>query len=662
MKNGSRVFTFLAAAVLVASMVGPAYAGHQPPGPPNSAPHADGFVKRDGSDLKLNGRQFDFLGTNNYYLMYSSPLMVNDVLNAAAANGFTVMRTWGWLDQTPKNNIVFQTFSGGTATYNDGATGLTNLDYVVAQAGKDGLKLVIPFTGNWGDFGGMDTYVTAVGGTHHDDFYTNAQAKILFKAWISHLLNHVNSITGVAYKDDPTIMTWELANEPRCVGSSSALPRSANCTTATITGWAAEMSAYIKSIDKKHLTSSGSEGELCIAGSTDWTRNCGEGVDELAISKLPTIDVMSYHLYPDPNSWNKDMAWTTTWIQDHIKLAKKIGKPSMLGEFGTKNQVTRNVTYQSWTDTVRNSGGNGALFWILTGIQDDGTLYPDYDGYRITCPSPVCTTLANAVIGLKDQRKFDRLAPVADNLSAVVDFGQPATFAPAASAVAYGGHHNAPVASTIDLDTATAGQQKSITVTGGTFALQTSGAVVFTPASGYHGPASTTFTIQDKEHRTSNAATLSVIVKPQPGVPIQLFSFEDGVDGWAWLTWSGPATVSQSTDWASDGTHSLLGTPTDASPDHWMGVNLATTLDLSNGYSTINVDVHTATVWGFAKISIQAGPAYTWCESGGVSVQPGITNTVSFDLTTTTCDLTQIHAINVYFPSVPQYIDNIWAK
>jgi Endo-beta-mannanase len=147
------------------------------------------------------------------------------------------------------------------------------------------------------------------------------------------------------------------------------------------------MSAYIKSIDTKHLTSSGSEGFLCIAGSTEYERDCASGVDELAIANLPTIDVMSYHLYPD-GGWNKSVAWGATWITDHISLAQQIGKPSMLGEFGLKNKAVRDAAYQTWTDTVRKSGGNGALFWILTGVQDDGSLYPDYDGFRVTCPSP----------------------------------------------------------------------------------------------------------------------------------------------------------------------------------------------------------------------------------------------------------------------------------
>ncbi|MFD0594225.1 hypothetical protein ACFQZ4_18620 [Catellatospora coxensis] len=46
--------------------------------------HPDaGFVTRNGSDLKLNGKPFRFAGTNNYYLIYQSPTMVDDVFARA---------------------------------------------------------------------------------------------------------------------------------------------------------------------------------------------------------------------------------------------------------------------------------------------------------------------------------------------------------------------------------------------------------------------------------------------------------------------------------------------------------------------------------------------------------------------------------------------------
>jgi mannan endo-1,4-beta-mannosidase len=635
------VLGFLAAAVLAATIVAPALAAAQPGS-------GKDFVQRHGPNLTLAGKPFRFAGTNNYYLMYKSQYMVDDVLQTAATNGFTVIRTWGWLESV-QEGVNFQSWNGSQPAYNDGATGLQHLDYVIAKAGQLGLKLVIPFTNNWSDFGGMDAYVGWAGDSYHDSFYTDPVIKQWYKNWISHLLNHVNTITGVAYRNDPAIMTWELANEPRCVGSGG-FPRSASCTTATITNWAAEMSAYIKSIDHKQLTSSGSEGFLNIPGSTDGVRNGSDGVDELAISRLPTIDVMSYHLYPD--SWTKDLPWATTWIKDHIKLAQKIGKPSMLGEYGLKDKTIRNTVYKSWTDTVLFSGGTGALYWILSGHNDDGTLYGDYDGFTVYCPTPVCTTIANFAKAMKKPFLWLTFKPVADVDSAVVEFGQSAILPVAANDIAYG-RHNKVLPRTIDLDPATAGQQKSIAVTGGTFALQADGTVVFTPDAGFHGKVTASYTIQDKLHRLSNAPALTVLVKPLPGVPIQLFSFETGIGGWT-------GAVSQSTAWASDGTHSLLDNATRA----WVSGAFSPPLDLSTGYSVITIDaMNGVDSWGFIKISIQTGSGYTWCENTGESLQPSSSGpfTATLDLSTTTCDLSDIRQMNVYV-STATYIDNILAR
>ena len=645
MKSRFRVFGFLVAAMLAATVLVPGAATAKS----NSG---QDFVRRVGANLTLGGKPFRFAGTNNYYLMYKSPFMVDDVLQTAATNGFTVIRTWGWLESV-QEGVNFQYWNGSQPAYNDGATGLQHLDYVIAKAGQLGLKLVIPFTGNWSDFGGMDAYVGWAGDSYHDSFYTDPVIKQWYKNWISHLLNHVNTITGVAYKDDPTIMTWELANEPRCVGGNpTAFPRSANCTTSTITGWASEMSAYIKSIDHKHLTSSGSEGFLNIPGSTDGVRNGSDGVDELAISKLPTIDVMSYHLYPD--SWTKDLPWATTWITDHIKLAQKIGKPSMLGEFGLKDKTIRNTVYKSWTDTVLFSGGTGALYWILSGHNDDGTLYGDYDGFTVYCPTPVCTTIANFAKAMKNPFLWLTFKPVADVDSAVVEFNQTAVLPAAANDIAYG-PGNAVVPKTIDLDPATAGQQKSIAVTGGTFALQADNTVLFTPTPGFHGTASASYTIQDKIHRLSNAAALTVVVKPLPGVPIQLFSFETGTDGWT------PAgSVAQSSAWASDGTSSLL----DSNIGNWATGAFSVPVDLSNGYTAITIDaMNSVDSFGFIKISIQTGSGYTWCENSGESLQPSSSGpmTTTFDISATSCDLSDVRQMNVYV-STPTYIDNITAK
>jgi mannan endo-1,4-beta-mannosidase len=133
-----------------------------------AAAAGSGFVTRAGANLRLDGKTFRFAGSNNYYLMYKSRLAVDDVFADARAAGFNVIRTWGFLDignQDGSNSvrgiqegIYFQYWdpAQGRPVYNDGPTGLEKLDYVLHSARQHGIKLVIPLTNNWNDFGGID--------------------------------------------------------------------------------------------------------------------------------------------------------------------------------------------------------------------------------------------------------------------------------------------------------------------------------------------------------------------------------------------------------------------------------------------------------------------------------------------------------------------------
>jgi mannan endo-1,4-beta-mannosidase len=60
----------------------------------------------------------------------------------------------------------------------------------------------------------------------------------------------VNTITGVVYRDDPTIFAWELINEPR-------VPQDWNGNV--LQSWIADVSAHIKSIDPAHMVTTGVE-------------------------------------------------------------------------------------------------------------------------------------------------------------------------------------------------------------------------------------------------------------------------------------------------------------------------------------------------------------------------------------------------------------------
>src|SRR5688572_12045692 len=92
------------------------------------------FVTRNGTRLEVAGSEFKFAGSNNYYLMYGSRLMVDDVLEVAARAGFNTMRTWGFLDignqdgtssvRGPSSGVYFQYWDGSGPAYNDGPSGL----------------------------------------------------------------------------------------------------------------------------------------------------------------------------------------------------------------------------------------------------------------------------------------------------------------------------------------------------------------------------------------------------------------------------------------------------------------------------------------------------------------------------------------------------------
>lgn len=647
----------LAALALVAAVV-------SAPAPASAS--SPGFVTRVGSDLKLNDKLFKFYGSNNYYLMYKSRLMVDDVFADAQAAGFTVLRTWGWLDLAPDGSgaadgVYFQSWdpAAGHPVYNDGPNGLERLDYVLYRARQAGVKLIIPFTNNWGDFGGMDQYVRWAGKAYHDDFYRDAQIRGWYQDWISHVLNRVNTLTGVAYKDDPTVMTWELGNEPRCQGSG-AFPASDLCGKAhpeTITHWADEMTRFIKSIDHNHLASVGEEGFTCAhPDSDDWNTNCGPGTDSAALTALPAVDVMSFHLYPD--GWGTTPAWGTQWIKDHIAVAKRLHKASMLGEFGLKDKGTRNPVYQQWTDAVRSAGGNGFLYWILSGVQDDGTLYPDYDGFTVYCPSPVCTTIGNGGDELVHGQRSR--PPVADHDALVTPFDTAASVSALANDVAYRTYLQP---STLDLDTVAAGIQTSVTVAGGTFTA-TAGTVSFAPTSGFAGKATAHYVVRDAAGRLSNVADIVVTVKPDPTAAIVLASWESGLDGWAPGNWQPNAgTLSQTTAFHTDG---AAGMHVDAADGGWFGVNPAEAWNLT-GKSLLKYDLAAAPAAGTSTaVAFQVGPNWDWCQGPFTWVNQGSTATLEVDLLNgLSCDataLSEIHGFLIYISSGQFDLDYVRAE
>lgn len=143
----------------------------------------------------------------------------------------------------------------------------------------------------------MDVYVSQLnsGGTH-DTFYTNPTIIAAYKNYISEFVGR--------YANESTILAWELANEPRCTGSSGGTPTNCDSAGTTIYNWATEISAYIKSIDSNHLVGLGDEGWFQWASPPTYPYAPGVGIDFELNLQISTLDFGTFHSYPEVGSFS----------------------------------------------------------------------------------------------------------------------------------------------------------------------------------------------------------------------------------------------------------------------------------------------------------------------------------------------------------------------
>ncbi len=352
------------------------------------------FVTVKGTDFYLDGKPFYFAGANNYYLFYKPLSSTQEVFNDAVNLNLKVIRTWGFNDGSG-----YMPFQSAPGVYNEATFSV--FDRIIKEASDRNLKLIVPLVNNWDDFGGMCQYVrwcnlqdasqcnadelwpfgrpTEV----HDMFYTNDCTKQLYKNYVSYFLNRVNTITGIKYKDDPTIFAWELANEPRCRSDKS---------TVTLNNWIGEMSAYIESIDSNHMVTPGGDGGYKDKPSNppwSWWYHGNEGQAFIDNHKWPNIDFATFRYYPEPGKF--DDVDVSLWFQQHANDAhNSIGKPVIVEEFGSVNNKL--ADFSNFYSLVGANNINGDAFWLLSDPSKPGN-----DGYFISCPedNSVCNLIRN---------------------------------------------------------------------------------------------------------------------------------------------------------------------------------------------------------------------------------------------------------------------------
>ena len=223
------------------------------------------FVRVRQGKFSVGGAPLRFGGTNTYYLHQLSHYAIDNALDDAAAMSLGVVRAWAFADGSGNGYTALQP---SPYVYDDAA--FDSLDYAICKAGQLGIRLVLALVNNWPDYGGMAQYVTWFLGlpddsygaaVNHDMFYSTQSIQDCYRAYVRHVLTRLNPYTGLSYNEDPAIMTFELANEPRSRSDK---------TGERLLTWVAQASAYFRRLAPRQLVTTGDEGFYGDPASSDY--------------------------------------------------------------------------------------------------------------------------------------------------------------------------------------------------------------------------------------------------------------------------------------------------------------------------------------------------------------------------------------------------------
>ena len=305
------------------------------------------FIYVKNGQFILNDKPYYFVGTNFWY----GAILASE---GEGGNRERLMRELDFMQSIGINNLRILVGSDGCrgipakvepmlqtapGVYND--TILAGLDYLMMELGRRKMYAVLYLNNSWEWSGGYSMYlqwagfgkapVPAIDGwdTYMNfvrQFHQSDSAKALFANYVKDIVTRENRFTKKKYIDDPSIMSWQIGNEPRAFSDENKAP---------FEKWMIETAALIKNLDPNHMVSSGSEGSWGCENDLDLFER---------IHADKNFDYLNIHLWPYNWSWVKAdslaenlpraMENTKKYIEEHLALGKKYGKPVVMEEFG----------------------------------------------------------------------------------------------------------------------------------------------------------------------------------------------------------------------------------------------------------------------------------------------------------------------------------------
>ncbi len=192
------------------------------------------FIRTDKMRFMRGNKPYYFCGANFWYGCYLGSTdegrkrLVKE-LDQMKSLGINNLRILGASEESEIERSVSPAIQSASGELNEEL--LKGLDVLLSEMAKRDMTAVIFLNNYWEWSGGMSTYMSWLsddplidpGATgrwmdfmaYSARFYMNAKAQNRFREYIATIVNRKNTIPALIYKDDPTIMAWELANEPR---------------------------------------------------------------------------------------------------------------------------------------------------------------------------------------------------------------------------------------------------------------------------------------------------------------------------------------------------------------------------------------------------------------------------------------------------------------
>ena len=202
------------------------------------------------------------------------------------------------------------------------------LDVLLDEMGKRSMKAVVvlsnfyPWTGGFQQI--MKWYNTGSQKNSPYDFFEDTDSVEHLKRFIGRMIMRNNTVNHRLYRDDPTIMAWQLANDPKSDDYDSYYQ------------WINHTSKYIHDLDKNHLISIGNEGT-----------NQRYSHD---INHLPFISYITFHAFPEELKWFAPVSMKRvirgfhkmkTYMMSNTNGNKFHNKPVVLEAFGLGRDNTK---------------------------------------------------------------------------------------------------------------------------------------------------------------------------------------------------------------------------------------------------------------------------------------------------------------------------------